>query len=388
MLFHRLRVSHGEDCLSEKEKNAKKKFSTASMFFICVFGTLTLTYCCNCWQITVNTNPIFSNVMLVITGVSLLIWVFFKFPIFINVDDNDLNNSSYEKTYVKNLGFWSRLYFGLFGPAISNKFVTLLGKSSLRLQIEGRFCIFNYIIEPSKPKYQIFDIALTIVCSVAAFFLGSGFVKFDAIFEISIFISAILFMYRRVLLNYIFSINIGKHEGYKLNVMYPYSPFDGIFSTIYGFAYDIPRTILLHKDIFCGGEELKKYVLAHEEGHLATRNPKRSLWITIIFIFVSFVGIAGPSIIFCFLPISGGTIWLIVFLYFLFVFVFDVVIKSRNKKDEFKADVYAIKKIGKNSVLEGLRVVKNDNLYYGSNLKFSDTLIDRRIEFVQKYQEQ
>ncbi|MCL2311626.1 MAG: hypothetical protein FWC41_03900 [Firmicutes bacterium] len=52
--------------------------------------------------------------------------------------------------------------------------------------------------------------------------------------------------------------------------MYPYSPFDGLFSNIYGFAYDIPKTILLHESVFNGGEKLKKYILAHEEGHLAT----------------------------------------------------------------------------------------------------------------------
>ena len=59
-----------------------------------------------------------------------------------------------------------------------------------------------------------------------------------------------------------------------------------------------------------------------------------------------------------------------------------------NEKDEISADIYAIKTIGKREVLEGLKIIKDDNLCGNTKIKFSGTSIDRKLEFVRKYQEQ
>ncbi|MCL2311388.1 MAG: hypothetical protein FWC41_02695, partial [Firmicutes bacterium] len=62
--------------------------------------------------------------------------------------------------------------------------------------------------------------------------------------------------------------------------------------------------------------------------------------------------------------------------------------QAKNKEDELKADAYAIKKIGKTAVLDGLSLIKNDNSYNKLGFKLSGILIDRRIQFVQEYDQQ
>jgi hypothetical protein len=294
--------------------------------------------------------------------------------------------SEYESVYSKNIGFLSSLYIGFFDFFLkqSNQ-VSLFGGLNLKLRTTNRYCKFFYNSTTIKIKHKFFDIVLTVICSIAIFFFGRAFSKYETVFGVVLAIVTILFVYRKVFLNYIYSVNVGKYENYSLNVMYPHSLFDGIFSNIYGFAYDTNKSILLHKDVYSGGDILKKYVLAHEEGHLATKNRKMSFFIAAVFIVATFLGIAGPTIISDFWPTEKWVTWIPTILYFAFLFVFNFLATSKNNNDEFKADIYATKKIGKDAVLNGLKIIKNDNCYSKSGIKISGASIDRRMEFIENY---
>jgi len=73
--------------------------------------------------------------------------------------------------------------------------------------------------------------------------------------------------------------------------------------------------------------------------------------------------------------------------YGLFFCVYIPIMRTKNEKDEFLADIYAIKTIGKGSVLKGLKIIRDDESYKNIKIKFSGTSIDRRIKFVREYTE-
>ena len=68
--------------------------------------------------------------------------------------------------------------------------------------------------------------------------------------------------------------------------------------------------------------------------------------------------------------------------YAVFLYVYLTLIRRKSEKDEFLADAYAVKSIGKEAVLKGLEIIKKDVLY---KIKLSGIEIDRRIEFVKEY---
>lgn len=367
-------------------KNDKKSFSTANVFFICTVGTLMLKYFYNCWQDTVQMKPIFSNIMLISMSAITIIWLIFKFPLFVKVDEDINKLSFYENIYSKNLNFWSRLYLIFFEFTKPSKIISLFSTVCLKLGVNNRDCKFVYVLESPQIIHRFLDMVLTMVFSVVAFFITEEITKFGFIFGVLLYMLVMLIVYKKVLLNYIYSVNIDKVNGYNLNVVYPYNIFDGIFSRLYGLAYDMNRTILLSKQIFCGGENLKKYIIAHEEGHLATKCPKKTLLITITFVFASFFGIAGPCIASEIFPSIEWVQWFLAISYIIFILLFNKIINKKNKDEEFAADIFAIKKIGKEMVLKGLKIIKDDKLYVDSTVELTGTEIDRRIKFVEKYE--
>lgn len=367
-------------------KNDRKSFSTANVFFTCTVGTLVLKYFYNCWLATVQTKPVFSNIMLISMSMITIIWLIFKFPLFVRVGEDTDQLSFYKDVYSKNINFWSRLYLVFFEFTKPSKIISLFSTVSLKLGVNNRDCKFIYVLELPQIIHRFLDIVLTIVFSVAVFFITEEITKFGIVFGVLIYVLVMLVVYKKVLLSYIYSVNIDKANGYKLNVVYPYNIFDGIFSRLYGLAYDMNKTILLSKQVFCGGEDLKRYIIAHEEGHLATKCPQKTLLITITFVFTSFFSIAGPYIASEIFPSIEWIQWFLVISYIIFIFIFNKVINKRNKDEEFAADIFAIKKIGKEMILKGLKIVKDDKLYVDSTINLTGTEIDKRIEFVEKYE--
>lgn len=314
-------------------------------------------------------------------------WILFKYPIFVKIKNENLENSQYN-IYSKNIGFWSCLYLGFFDFFLKqNNSVSLFSGVNLKMGVKDKTCKFVYDTNAVKQKHRFFDVLLAIVCSISILFIGKIFSKYDTPFGITLSIFIILFVYRKIFINYIYSINIGTYKNYKLNIMYPHSIFEGIFSNIYALAYDVNKTVLLHKDVYFGGDRLKEYVMVHEEGHLVTKNPKKGICITFLFIIASFFGIAGPTIISDICPDKNYLHWIPCISYLIFLLVFNFIASNKNKEDEQKADIYAIKKIGKDAVLNGLKIIKNDKLSQKMETKLSGTEMDRRIIFVEKYNE-
>jgi len=367
--------------MNKKANNAKKRVSTANLFFACVWGVTAFSY----FFASFEKNTL-SKTLFLVGFISVMVWILFKYPLIVKIKNENLEDSEYDNIYFKNIGFWSCLYIGFFDFFLKQSdLISLFSGINLKLRTANRRCKFIYIADTAKLKHRFCDIILTVVSSVLIFFFGKAFSKYDTVFGIVLAIATVLFVYRKVFLNYIYSVNVGKHEGYRLNVMYNYNIFDGIFSNIYGLAYDSNQSILLHRDVYCGGDILKNYILAHEEGHLLTKNRKMSFFITVIFVISSFLGIAGPTIISDFWPMKKWLTWIPTILYFGFLLIFNFLVSSKNNNGEFKADRYAVSKIGKDAVLDGLKIIKNDNLYRKSGMKISGTSLDRRIEFIEHY---
>lgn len=367
-------------------RNDKKIFSTANVFFICTVGILVLKYFYNCWKCTVQTKPIFSNIMLIVMSIITTIWIFFKFPLFVKADEDANSLSYYKNIYSKSINWWARIYLVFLEFTKPSKLISLFSAVSLSLGVNNRDCNFVCLRKPPKTIHRLLDIVFTIVFSAVAFFITDEITKWGLVYGILLYILVMLVVYKKVLVNYIYSVNIGKANGYNLNVIYPHDVLDGIFSRLYGLAYDTSRTILLSKQIFCGGEDLKKYIIAHEEGHLATKRPRKTLLTTIAFAFASFLGVAGPCIASEIFPLIESIQWLLLGFYIVFLLFFNKIINKKNKDEEFAADIFAIKKIGKELVLKGLQTIKDDKLYVGSTLKLTGTEIDRRIKFVEEYE--
>ena len=367
--------------MNKNASNVKKIFSTANLFFVCVWGITAFSYFYTFFERNVISKKLF------LAGLILaMIWVLFKYPLIVKVKNENFEDSEYDNVYFKNINFWSCLYVGFFDFFLKQSdLISLFSGVNLKLGVTDKNCKFVYNPDTAKLKHKFCDVILTLIWGYSILFLRKVFLKYDTVFGIVLAIVTIFFVYRKVFLNYIYSVNVGKYENYDLNVMYSYCLFDGVFSNVYGFAYDTNKSILLHKDVFCGGDTLKQYILAHEEGHLVTKDSKKSFFITAIFIITSILGIAGSTIISDFYHGEKPLMWIPTILYIGFVFIFNFLVASKNSNDEFKADIYAAKKIGKNSVIDGLMIIKNDNLYRKSDLKVSGTSIDRRIEFVENY---
>lgn len=256
---------------------------------------------------------------------------------------------------------------------------------TIKLGIKNRECKFAIILNPAKLSQRILDIMLTIVCAPIAYVVSTEIAKFGVFFGIIFSVYMIIFLYKRYILTYIYSVNIGKNENYKINIMYPYKFTDGIFSKYYGFAYFKHNAILLHKDVFCGGEKLRNYIIAHEEGHLAHRSSIKSNIMMTVFIFITFLGISSPNIIYGIWKIDDFRTVVPLLLYLLFLSIYVPIAKTQAKKNEQLADIYAIEKIGKTAVIDGLEIIKNDNIEKSCNL--SGTELDGRIDFVKTYNE-
>ena len=258
-----------------------------------------------------------------------------RFPLFVKIKNEKIDESYYDDTYCKELGFWTQLYLGFFHWTKCNDSSSLFSKKIWGLGIKNRECKFTYNNSEVKNIHRIFDFILTIISSIGVFFFAQKFSKMGVIFGLTLSIFSLLFAFRNIILNRIFSIKIGNCEGYNLSIMYPYCIFDRIISHKYGFAYYGDNNILLQKDVFCGGEILKKYIVAHEKGHLKTSNRTKNLLLLFTFIFVTIlfftsvgfmVQIGVKRIEFIILPLI---------IYAIFLYVYLTLIRKKVKKMNF-----------------------------------------------------
>lgn len=369
----------------KKNIRDKKAFSSANLFFFCVWLILIYRYFYVCCMNMMKDKPIFSILMMIIMCILTIIWLGFKFPLFIEIKNENLDDLYYDNIYLKEIGFLSNLFIGFFETLKQNNVISLFTGITIKLGIKNRESKFTVIFNPAKLNQRILDIMLTIVCVPIAYTVSTEIAKFGVFFGIIFSVYMIIFSYKRYILTYIYSVNIGKNGNYKINIMYPYKFTSGIFSKYYGFAYFKHNAILLHKDVLCSGEKLRNYIIAHEEGHLAHKSSIKSNIMMTIFIFITFLGISGPNIIYGIWKVDDFRTVVPLLLYLLFLSIYVPIAKAQAKKNEKLADIYAIEKIGKTAVIDGLKIIKNDNIKKSFNL--SGTELDRRIDFVKTYNE-
>ena len=368
-----------------KKNNTKKVFSSANFFFICIVFMFFFSYYYNEWQRNRTINNSFATIIFFIMTIAICTYIPIRFPLFIKTKNEKIDESYYNDIYCKKLGFWSQLYLGFFHWTKCNDSISLFSKKILCLGIKNRECKFTYNNSEVKNMYRIFDFILTVISSIVVFFFAQEFSKMGIVYGVTLSVFSLLFAFRNIILNRIFSIKIGSEEEYSLSIMYPYCVLDGIMLRKYGFAYYGDNNILLHKDVFCGEEILKKYIIAHEKGHLKTSNRAKNLLLlsALIFATTSFFTSVG------FMVQTGvkriELIILPLIIYTVFLYIYLTLLRKKSEKDEFLADAYAIKNIGKEAVLKGLEIIKKDTLYKNYGVKLSGIEIDRRIKFVKEY---
>lgn len=368
-----------------KKDNTIKAFSSANFFFICTVFIFFFSYYYNEWQRNRVINNNFATIIFFIMTIVTCAYLPIRFPLFIKTKNEKIDESYYDNICCKKLGFWSQLYLGFFHWTKYNDSISLFSKKILCLGIKNGECKFAYNNSEVKNIHRIFDFVLTVISSIGVFFFAQEFSNMGILYGFTLSVFSLLFAFRNIILDRIFSIKIGNEEEYGLSIMYSYCAIDGIMSRKYGFAYYGDNNILLHKDVFCGGEILKKYIIAHEKGHLNTSNRAKNLLLLFILIFAttSFFTSVGFMA-----QIGVKRIELIILpliIYAIFLYVYLTLIRRKSEKDEFLADAYAVKSIGKEAVLKGLEIIKNDTLYADSRVKLSGIEIDRRIKFVKEY---
>ena len=167
--------------------------------------------------------------------------------------------------------------------------------------------------------------------------------------------------------------------------MYPYGFVNSFTPSQYGFANCLKNDILINQKVFSGGEILKQYILAHEEGHLKTVNRKKSVAILSFFLSFTFLFFLSEGIL---VQLGIENIMIILTplaLYLIFLIIISIISLNYIKHNEILADVYAIKKIGKEAVFDGLSVIVNDNKF-SKNLNISGISAHKRLEFVKTFE--
>lgn len=366
-------------------KKKKKVFSSANLFFLCVSLAFLVSYYYAIWQRDAVINIGAANTIFLVMCVAACFYFPIKFPLVIKINVDDVDVSHYKDIYVKKLGFWSQLYQGFFCWSKAGDSISLFSDKIIKLGINNRDCKFAQCYEAVKARHRFCDFALTIFMSVAAFFLAKEVSKTGIVFGFVLATYAILFRFRNVILSRVFSVCISDGEEYKVALMFPYGSVRDFLNKSFGFAYYADNTILIHKDVFCGGEVLRKYIFAHEVGHLKKACRVANVFIISIFIFMTYaffislgliVQSASSNIFSPILPLIGYLVFLCAYLPF---------VQRINQKSEWLADTYAINDIGKDAVLQGLKAIKDDSSYENLGLNFSGIPIDRRIKFVEEY---
>lgn len=186
-------------------------------------------------------------------------------------------------------------------------------------------------------------------------------------------------------MDYSLSVNIGDFNGYKVNVVYPYSSSRLHIFKYYGKAMLFNNTILITKETFETDSKIKEYILTHEQCHFLSKKLS-IIQFTIVILFL--VGLIFIPEIFEQLQINNNLIVfmpLTVFLIYRFTLAKNLYLKS-----ELLADEFAVKTLGKGKVLEALHLLNESS---GANKKSSYSLfsmsvpIERRIKFVNEYAE-
>ena len=305
-----------------------------------------------------------------------------KFPIFLDAENEKVNENLYKETHSKNMNFFGGLYYALLSTEQS-KFISFFSGVRLHLYINEYRSKFIWENKKVKLIHRFLDFCLMLflvyLSFVLACFLAQGLYNAQVAFCILIIIT----MYKKTIFNYSLSLNVGEVDGYNLNVVYPYSTAKFGLLKSYGMMFPFNKTILIMADTFNSKTAVKDYVIAHERGHIDDN--KRILVAIFAAVICVVYLVLGPLLI----SLTGFNFFvsfpLITYL------IYNGTIGYRiNESIELFADEYAIKAIGKDKCLEALNLMKEKNRKIGSRFIltkffFRIVTIERRIHFVNEY---
>lgn len=344
------------------------------VFAIFIFISSTFT--------TAIEEPLFANIclgtMLICSGICLYV----KFPLFINVSQEEtLNKDFYDEIYEQNLGWFKCLFFVLFTAEKSN-FVSFFSGATIKLHIKGRICKFTWDNRPAKLVHRLLDFTLLLVFLPIAYLVATGLLSSTWKFGLFIFIAYTLLSFRKIILFYFLSINVSTVDQYKINVVYPYSTIRNHLYKLYGMAGCLTRTIFIMDDTFRLNQTIKDYVIAHEMGHMKNR---KVIFINhTFFIFLLAYLTIGPDVFSGI--IKSQFAFLIPIITFL---IFAIPLRRYSyEKTELNADKYALQTIGKEKCLEALNAMKKDNVKQSNKSWLSRSIpLERRIQFIKDYED-
>ncbi len=331
---------------------------------------------------TLNFLPTLTFPIFILSTFLFSILFLIKFPIFINENKEQIDETYYDKKYVENISFFKLLYFSLFSSEPSH-IISFFNGVKLILFNKNRICKFVWEDEVVKPIHRILDLLMAVPLIALAYLLGLFLSKGNFYFGLALCLIFLVFKFKNKIISYSLSIKVSNIYNYNLKVIYPYGKNPLTFIKHYGMSFPFTKTILISDEVFSSSSaSLKEYVIAHEAGHI--KDKKRIALIFGISIFFTIYLILCPFLIsglgFKYLTILP----ILTFLFYWAIFGFDL-----NEKAEFFADEYAIKKIGKEKCLEALEIIKNesneDRTTQGS--LFRPIPISRRIKFINEYQE-
>ncbi len=360
----------------------KKIFSSANLSILVGWISAVFTYLYISRELIIE-FPQFSIVCLGTMVICFGIYLYLKFPIFIipspveNFDEN-----LYDNVYVRNVNWFGRLFFSLFTPE-SSQFVSFFSETTLTLFTKGRICKFICVNKNVKFIHRVFDVLLMIVLTpiLCMFIIAFLFAKWY--FSIFIYLIYLIFIFRKHIILYIFSVNANIYNNLKINIIFPWVMPKFPIYKYYGFAEPFTKTILISEDTFRLNPIIKDYVLAHEKGHLDDRkNIFVKIFISVI------IGIWLSFAPYFFYKTNALLVWLPLTVYIIYNITIGYYI---NLKSELFADKVAIKSIGKENVLEALNTIKKfnheDDRFLLVKLFFRYVPIERRIRFVNEYSE-
>lgn len=358
----------------------KKIFSTANLAFLASasFLLLRLIY----WGIdSLRALPLICGLLAFILITCFLLILYIKFPLFVDQNDNNLDNSQYVRS--RNIGWLICLYYCLF-TAEPSQFVSLFSHKSLRFYQDGRRCSFKWGYETPRLIHRILDVILMLMLTFVSYVISEILYRWtdtqNIYFYILLFTFGALFLSKRIIFSGCLSVKAEEYNGYNVNVIYPYS--NSRFTVFKQFGQAIPfvKTIAISQSAFSGNPVIKRYVIAHEIGHL--HDNVRTLFISLCSIF---------SIVFLvFSPfwLTNNNLNYLLFVPLLLYFIYSITFRYKMaEKSEFFADRYASDLIGKRECLSALNLIKQNIKDYKENqglsaLLFKVVPIERKIEFI------
>lgn len=356
-------------------KKHKYEFSSANFIFLGIALFCLIHYY---FQITKNMSNLWEQIFFWAINILVLIIIFIKFPIFVKIkQEPDLEHNNFLS---KKMSFLSKLFVSTLIFAQSSDFVSFFSTRTLIFDCENN----KFILKNSKTKFvhKICDIIFGIFILLCAY-LTFNF-KFLKIFNYLLYgLILLLLLFKPIILDYIYSINIKNEDNYNIFVVHNYGP---IYNTSYKFlknfyAYINNKNIFINIKLFKCDKPVTTYFINYKKEFLSRFNKLKNSYVFIFPIIIFFVPILylEPSVTGFSIMTAINSQFLSYFLLFIISMIF--ITGPSAKKLDKDIDKSIVQKIGKSEVLQALEIIQNIHFSYDPNYDFS-LPIYKKIEYI------